>query len=70
MPGNEPGAAAPVRLLFADRGAFHVETVNVPLAKLGEYERLIDLLREEPSVTRQMHLDLRRLVSAWVVEEE
>ncbi len=68
MPGNPPGATASVRLVFADRGTFHTETVQVPLEKLGQYERLIDLLREEPSVTRQMYLDLRLLVSAWVEE--
>ncbi len=61
---------ASVRLVFADQGTFHAETVQVPLEKLGQYERLLDLLREEPSVTRQMYVDLKRLVSAWVVEAE
>jgi hypothetical protein len=58
----------PVRLVFADQGTFHAETVHVPVSKLGEYDRLIDLLREEESVTRQMYVDLTRLVSAYVVE--
>lgn len=57
-----------VRLVFADEGTFHAETVRVPLDKLGEYERLLDLLREEPVVTRQLHVDFKRLVSASVVE--
>jgi hypothetical protein len=57
-----------VRLVFADKGAFHAETVQVPIDKLGEYERLVDLLREEPSVTRQMYVDMKRLVSACVTE--
>jgi hypothetical protein len=59
-----------VRLVFADEGTFHAETIQVPLDKLGEYERLVDLLREEPSVTRQLFVDMRRLVSASVVGEE
>ncbi len=64
------GATALVRLVFADEGTYHAENVHVPIGKLGEYDRLIDLLREEPSVTRQMYVDLKRLVSAYVVEEE
>jgi hypothetical protein len=59
----------PIRLVFADEGSFHAETVQVPIQKIGEYDRLVDLLREEPSVTRQLHLDMRRLVSAYVVGE-
>jgi hypothetical protein len=58
-----------VRLVFADEGSFHAETVQVPIRKIGEYDRLVDLLREEPSVTRQLHMDMRRLVSAYVVGE-
>lgn len=67
MPTPEHTTAA-VRLVFADQGTFHDVTVHVPLDKLGRYERLIDLLREEESVTRQMYVDLDRLVSAYVVE--
>lgn len=59
-----------IRLVFADQGTFHAETVHVPVDKLARYERLIDLLREEESVTRQMYVDLSRLVSAYVVEDE
>jgi hypothetical protein len=58
-----------VRLVFADQGAFHAETIQIPLDKLGEYERLVDLLREEPSVTRQLYVDMSRLVSATVAGE-
>lgn len=63
------GATVPVRLVFADQGTFHAETVHVPLSVLGQYDRLIDLLREEESVTRQMYVDLDRLVSAYVVND-
>ena len=66
---TQPGRMAPVRLVFADQGTFHAETVHVPLDVLDQYDRLIDLLREEESVTRQMYLDLGRLVSAFVVED-
>ncbi|HEU4453071.1 MAG TPA: hypothetical protein VFR81_08420 [Longimicrobium sp.] len=64
------GQTVPVRLVFADQGTFHAETVHVPLSVLGQYDRLVDLLREEESVTRQMYLDMARLVSAYVVTDE
>lgn len=61
---------ATVRLVFADQGAFHSETVQLPVESVARYERLIDLLREDPAITRHMYLDLKRLVSAYVVGEE
>ena len=66
---DQPGQTAAVRLVFADQGTFHAETVHVPVSRLAEYDRLIDLLREEESVTRHMYLDLDRLVSAYIVED-
>jgi hypothetical protein len=69
MSSNGDGALCRVKLVFADEGAFHSVTVTVPADRLEEYERLVDLLREEPSVTRQLYVDLRRLVSAAVVPE-
>ena len=63
-------STARVRLVFADEGTFHAETVVVPLERLSDYERLIDLLREDASVTRQIYIDLKRLVSASVLDEE
>ncbi|HEX8320299.1 hypothetical protein [Longimicrobium sp.] len=62
-----PGQTVRVRLLFADQGTFHPETVHVPLDMLSRYERLVDLLREEESVTRQLFVDMGRLVSAAVI---
>lgn len=59
-----------VRLVFADQGTFHAETVRVPVDTLARYDRLVDLLREEESVTRQVFVDMSRLVSAYVVEDE
>ena len=66
---SEIGKTVPVRLVFADQGTFHAETVHVPLSVLGEYDRLVDLLQEEESVTRQVYLDMDRLVSAYVVND-
>jgi hypothetical protein len=67
---SESSNTAAVRLVFADQGTYHAETVRIPLDKLSEYERLLDLLREEPSVTSTLYIDLKRLVSASVVEED
>jgi len=63
------GQTVTVRLVFADQGTFHAETVQVPQEALARYDRLIDVLREEESVTREMYVDLDRLVSASVVDE-
>jgi hypothetical protein len=68
MPIEQPTTR--IRLVFADEGTFHAETVLVPADRLGDYERLIDLLREDPGVTRQMYVDLKRLVSAYVLDED
>ncbi|HET7276083.1 MAG TPA: hypothetical protein VFI91_13020 [Longimicrobiaceae bacterium] len=62
-------SAAHVRLVFADEGTFHDETIAIELDKLDQYERLIDLIREEPSVTKNVYIDLKRLVSATVISE-
>jgi hypothetical protein len=67
---HTPGQTVRVRLVFADQGTFHAETVHVPLDVLGRYDRLVDLLREEESVTRQLFVDMGRLVSAYVEGQE
>ena len=67
---TDNGQTVPVRLVFADQGTFHAETVHVPAAVLSQYDRLVDMLREEESVTRQMYVDMGRLVSAYVVNDE
>jgi putative lipoic acid-binding regulatory protein len=59
-----------VRLIFADEGTFHAETVQIAADRLEQYERLIDLLREDPSVTRAIYVDLNRLVSAYVLDPD
>lgn len=55
-----------VRLVFADRGAFHELLVRVPAGVLERYERLIDALREDPDITHTIHVDAKRLVAAFV----
>ena len=55
-----------VKLVFADRGAFHEVAVQVPAAVLDRYERLIDALREDAEVTHALHVDPKRLVAAYV----
>jgi hypothetical protein len=67
---HSPGQTVRVRLVFADQGTFHAETVHVPMDMLGRHDRLVDLLREEEAVTRQLFVDMGRLVSAYVVGNE
>lgn len=55
-----------VRLVFADRGSFHELVVHLPAEVLARYERLIDALREEPSITGEVYVDSRRLVAASI----
>lgn len=64
-----PGQTVRVRLVFADQGTFHAETVHVPSDMLDRYDRLVDLLREEEAVTRQLFVDMGRLVSAYVEDD-
>lgn len=60
----------PVKLVFADRGAFHDLVVQLPSDVLARHERIIDALREEPGITGALYVDLRRLVAAYVVDKE
>lgn len=59
-----------VRLLFADEGAFHHQEVTIPRSVLDRYERIIDCLREDRSVLQRIHVDLDRLCSAVVAEDD
>jgi len=56
-----------VRLLFADEGAYREMEISVPTEALDRYDRLIDLLQEEPAVLKGVYLDLKRLCAAEVV---
>jgi hypothetical protein len=59
-----------VRLLFVDGGAYHQETVAVPKHVLRGYDRLIDCLREDPVVLKEIYVDVGRLAAAWLVADE
>ncbi|MSR35588.1 MAG: hypothetical protein EXR95_02935 [Gemmatimonadetes bacterium] len=59
-----------VRLLIVDEGSYREETVMIPKEALARYERLIDCLREDPEVLRDLYLDLDRLAGAWLVQDE
>lgn len=59
----------PVRLVFADRGAFHELVVPLPAEVLERYERIIDALQEDPAITAEMYVDRRRLVAAYIEVE-
>jgi hypothetical protein len=60
----------PVQLIFADRGAFRDLVLQLPADVLARHERIIDALREEPGITGEVYVDMRRLVAAYVVQEE
>ncbi|MEX0979614.1 MAG: hypothetical protein WDZ89_00875 [Gemmatimonadota bacterium] len=59
-----------IQLLFVDEGSYHHEEVWVAGEVLGKYERLIDCLREEPEVLRDLYVDVNRLCAAHRVVEE
>jgi hypothetical protein len=54
----------PVKLVLADRGAFHEMVVDIPEDVLQRYARLIDALREDPEINATTWIDFRRLVVA------
>ena len=58
-----------VRLLFVDEGSYHHEEIQIPSAALDEYERLIDCVREDPAVLKQLFVDVDRLCAAHLVGE-
>lgn len=59
-----------VRLLFVDEGSYHHETVSIPAASVEAYDRLIDCVREDQAVLGKLHVDVERLVSAYLVEDD
>ena len=62
MSGN---GVVTVRLLFVDEGSYHHEDVEVPASSVEAYDRLIDCLREDPVVLKQVYVDVDRLVAAY-----
>jgi len=55
----------PVRLVFAEGGAFHELVVQLPASALARHERLIDALREDMEITGEMFVHPHRLVAAF-----
>jgi hypothetical protein len=54
-----------VRLVFADHGAFHDVLVHLPVEVLARYDRIIDALREDGTITGALYVDSRRLIAAY-----
>ncbi len=64
------GSTVKIRLLFVDEGNYHHEDVRVPADAPERYDRLVDLLQEEPEVLRSLYVDLDRLCSAQLITDE
>jgi len=58
-----------VRLVLSDGGGFHNEEVEIPVASLEGYDRLIDCLREDAEVLKRVHVDVDRLSAAYLVRQ-
>ena len=56
-----------VRLVLADGGEFLVHDVSIPKSSLEEYDRLIDALREDPVILKELHVDYARLCAAQLL---
>lgn len=59
-----------VRLLFVDEGSYHHEEVQIPASALDEHERLIDCVREDPQLQKQLYVDVERLCSARLLGDD
>ncbi len=56
-----------VKLTFADEGAFHDVYIDLPADIVQHYPRLIDALREDPTISAILYIDFRRLLSAQLL---
>ena len=59
-----------VRLLFVDEGSYHHEVVTLPSEAVARHDRLIDCVREDSEVLARLHVDVDRLCSAVLLDEE
>ena len=59
-----------VRLLFVDEGEYHHETVSIPASSVDAFDRLVDCIREDEAVLKKLHVDVERLVSAYLIEDD
>jgi len=63
------GKTERVRLLFVDEGSYHHEVVTIPKSSMKQYDRLIDCVREDAAVLKTLHVDVDRLVTAYLIQE-
>ncbi len=59
-----------VRLILADGGEFLTQETTIPRERLEEYDRLIDFLREDPQVLKELYIDHDRLCAAQLLGGE
>ena len=59
-----------VRLLFVDEGSYHHEEIQIPAESLEGHERLIDCIREDPALQKDLYVDVDRLCSARLVDDD
>jgi hypothetical protein len=59
---------AKVRLLFVDDGSYHHEEIDIPAKSLDAYDRLIDCVREDAAVLKQVYVDVDRLCAAYLLD--
>ena len=59
-----------MRLVFVENGSYHHEEVTVGTDALEAHERLIDALREDPVILKEIFVDVSRLCAAYLVEDE
>ncbi len=59
-----------VRILYAQDGGFHEQTISVPATGRPEHENLMDFLANDQAVQRECFIHFGRVCSALVVEEE
>ena len=59
-----------VRLILADGGEFLTQETTIPQERLEEYDRLIDFLREDPQVLKELYIDHDRLCAAQLLGGE
>ena len=57
-----------VRLVLVDEGSYHHEEIEIPSECLEGYDRLIDCLREDPTVLKRVHVDVARLCAAYRID--
>ena len=63
-------ARVKVEVLYVEDGGYHAQTLTLPAGGRGEYERLIDFVREDADVLRECYIDVDRVCSVHVVDDD